>query len=74
MIITVRSDIGAGFRGSDQGITALLDLFDKSNISNHVKKKIALFLMQKALPPSMQRTLKKYFISAKRSVARFVIR
>jgi arginase len=39
VIITVRSDIGAGFRGSDQGITALLDLFDKSNIADRVKKK-----------------------------------
>jgi arginase len=39
VIITVRSDIGAGFRGSDQGITALLDLFDKSNIAAQVKKK-----------------------------------
>ena len=37
MIITVRSDIGAGFRGSDQGITALLDLSTKSGLSDKVE-------------------------------------
>ncbi|MCX7102783.1 MAG: arginase [Methylobacter sp.] len=33
MIITVRYDTGARFRGSDQGVTALLDLSKKSGIS-----------------------------------------
>ena len=39
MIITVRSDSGAGFRGSAQGITALLDLATKSGIANHIEKR-----------------------------------
>jgi arginase len=39
MIITVRSDIGAGFRGSAEGITALLDLSAKSGIADHLEKK-----------------------------------
>ncbi len=33
-IITVRSDIGAGVSGSNQGITALLDLSTKSGIAD----------------------------------------
>jgi arginase len=39
MIITVRSDSGAGVRGSDQGITALLDLAVKSGIADRVAKR-----------------------------------
>ncbi len=39
VIITVRSDIGAGFRGSDQGITVLLDLSTKSGIADMVEKR-----------------------------------
>jgi arginase len=39
VIITVRSDIGAGFRGSNQGITALLDLSTKSGIADKVEKR-----------------------------------
>jgi arginase len=39
VIITVRSDIGAGLRGSDQGITALLDLSTKSGVADKVEKR-----------------------------------
>jgi hypothetical protein len=34
VIITVRSDIGAGFRGSDQGVAALL--YDTPHILDHL--------------------------------------
>ena len=36
MIITVRSDCGAGVRGSDLGITALLDLATKSGLADRL--------------------------------------
>ena len=39
VIITVRSDSGAGVRGSDQGITALLDLAAKSGIADRIEKR-----------------------------------
>ena len=39
MIITVCSDSGAAFRGSDQGVAALLDLFAKSGISDQIEKR-----------------------------------
>ena len=39
VIITIRSDIGAGFRGSDQGVTALLDLSTESGLSDKVEKR-----------------------------------
>ena len=39
MIITVRSDIGAGFRGSAEGVTALLDLASKSGIADQLEKR-----------------------------------
>ena len=39
VIITVRSDSGAGFRGSAQGIAALLDLATKSGISDRLEKR-----------------------------------
>lgn len=37
LIITVRYDTGARFRGSDQGVTALLDLSKKSGISANLE-------------------------------------
>lgn len=39
MIITVRSDIGAGFRGSAAGVTTLLDLSEKSGIADQLEKR-----------------------------------
>ena len=39
VIITIRSDIGAGFRGADQGVAELLDLFAKSGISDQIEKR-----------------------------------
>lgn len=39
VIITVRSDIGAGVSGFNQGITALLDLSTKSGIADKVEKR-----------------------------------
>jgi len=39
VIITIRSDIGAGFRGADQGVIALLDLSTKSGLSDKVEKR-----------------------------------
>jgi len=39
VIITIRSDIGAGYRGSDQGVTALLDLSTESGLSDKVEKR-----------------------------------
>ena len=39
VIITVRSDIGAGVSGSNQGINALLDLSTKSGIADKVEKR-----------------------------------
>ena len=39
MIITVRSDIGAGSRGSAEGVTVLLDLSEQSGIADQLEKK-----------------------------------
>jgi arginase len=39
VIITIRSDIGAGFRGADQGVIALLDLSTESGLSDKVEKR-----------------------------------
>lgn len=39
MIITVRSDIGAGQRGGELGITALMDLSKKSGLSDVLEKR-----------------------------------
>jgi arginase len=39
VIITVCSDSGAAFRGSDRGVAELLDLFAKSGISDQIEKR-----------------------------------
>ncbi len=58
-IITVRSDIGAGFRGSAEGVTALLDLASNSGITDQFATKDCAVTFAEGFSSSYAKNIEK---------------